>query len=204
MFYYIDTFFISFYRISPIPIVGYLIGTFFLAFCCVVVGEFTYSISWWLNRGLLNKDGREMIRMHNLSFTALSVKDKPSYKACNHEANEAFGKYFFLQIAIGLASLWPAPFALAWMGTRFSAVDFRLPFELPGIGHSVGYAASFIPIYILTYMLFSRLKVHLPYFKTMKRQIEADASASEEMMTLADLIDETPSAPQVIANESQA
>ena len=199
--FYLDAFLIYFYRLASVPIVGFMIGTFVLAFLCVVVGQLTYAVVYRWNRRWLNVDSREMIKMHNLSLRALSVKDKPAYKACNKVANDAFGKHFFAQIAMGMASLWPAPFALAWMGTRFAEVDFLLPVHIPYIGGTVGYAATFIPTYVLAHILFSKIKYRLPFFKTMQAIMISDAKLAEPMMTLDDIVAPDVSAPHAVVHE---
>jgi hypothetical protein len=185
--YYIDQFLIFFYRLADVPIVGYIIGTFVLAMISVMIGQFTYAVAYRWNRKWLNSDSREMIRMHNLSIRALAAKDKSAYKACNKVANDAFGKHFFAQMAMGMASLWPAPFALAWMETRFADVAFLLPFRIPYVGETVGYTATFIPMFVLAHILFGKVKYRLPFFSQMRAEMVSDAKASEPMMTLEDI-----------------
>jgi hypothetical protein len=187
MIHHIDALLIQLFRVSDIPIVGYLAGCFLLSIGCVVIGQLTYGLVWKCNRRWLRRDSHGMIDMHNLSLKALSFRDKSAYKACNKEANDAFGKYFFTQIAMGLASLWPVPFALAWMDMRFGSVDFPLPLALPGFGQAVGFTASFIPMFILTSILFSKAKHRLPFFAGLARQIEEEKAAAPSMMTLADI-----------------
>jgi len=199
--FYVDAFLIYFYRIASVPIVGFMIGTFVLAFLSVAIGQFTYAVVYRWNRKWLNVDSREMIKMHNLSIRALAAKDKPAYKACNKVANDAFGKHFFAQIAMGMASLWPAPFALAWMGTRFADVGFLLPVNIPYVGGTVGYAATFIPMYVLAHMLFGKVKYRLPFFKEMRAVMIADSKLSEPMMTLDDIVSPDASAPHALIHE---
>lgn len=182
----IDSFFIYFYRIPEIPILGYLLGTSVLALFCVLFGQMTLYTALTFNKKRVDQDNQEMVRMHNLSVYALLAKDKKAYKACNKEANEAFGKYFFSQIAMSISSLWPVPFALGWMQTRFLEVDFALPFHIPLVGDSVGYPASFIPLYILVYICWGKLKHHLPFFKAMEKTLYASDEAREEMVSLGD------------------
>ncbi len=183
---HIDSFFIYFYRIPEIPILGYLLGSSVLALFCVLFGQMTLYTALKFNKKRVDHDNREMVRMHNLSVYALLAKDKKAYKACNKEANEAFGKYFFSQIAMSISSLWPVPFALGWMQTRFLDVEFTLPGHVPLLGDAVGYPASFIPLYILIYIFFGKLKHHLPYFKTMEKTLYASGGAGEEMISLGD------------------
>jgi hypothetical protein len=188
LYWNIDAFLIYFYRIAGDPLFGYFIGTWVLSILCVVVGEFTVSVAFRFNKAYIDQDNRQMVRMQNLSIRALIAKDKQSYTACNREANEAFGKVFFKQIALAAASLWPIPFALGWMQTRFANVEFLLPCRFPLVGDTVGYPFSFIPMYILAHILFDKIKYKLPYFKNMKKMLSAyDDGDFEKMMTFADL-----------------
>lgn len=183
----IDAVLIAPFRLTEIPIIGYFLGIFCLTLLCVMIGQWTLAVAFRFNRKWLNHDNQQMVRMHNLSLKALAVKDKAAYKACNKEANDAFGKYFFAQIGLSISSLWPVPFALGWMQTRFASVDFELPLHIPGIGDSVGYTFTFIPVYILVYILFGKIKHRLPLFKKMAQTIQNDMSMSEKMLSFADL-----------------
>lgn len=183
----IDAFLIYFYRIVNQPLLGYFIGTGILSLLCVIIGEFTLSVAFRFNKTYIDQDSREMVMMQNLSIRALLAKDKKSYKAFNREANEAFGKVFFKQIALAAATLWPIPFALGWMQTRFLDIEFLLPCRLPVLGESVGYSFTFIPIYILARILFGKVKPKLPYFKNMEKMLDSYKEDSDKMMTLSDL-----------------
>jgi hypothetical protein len=183
----IDAFLIYFYRIVDQPLLGYFIGTGILCLLCVIIGEFTLSVAFRFNKKGIDQDSREMTKMQNLSLRALLAKDKRSYKAFNREANDAFGKFFFKQIALAAASLWPIPFALGWMQTRFMNIEFLLPCRFPVIGKTVGYSFTFIPMYILVYILFGKIKHKLPYFKTMEKMLASCKEDSDKMMTLSDL-----------------
>jgi len=184
---WIDNALIFFYRLPEVPIAGYFLGTFVLALCCVVIGQLTISVAFLANRRRIDADNSNMVRMQNLSIKALAAKNKGAYKAFNKEANEAFGKVFFMQIALAAASLWPVPFALAWMQTRFSEVEFPLPFALPMLGDTVGYTFSFFPILILAFMLFGKVKRYLPYFKRIHGILDGYTKEKEDMITFADL-----------------
>jgi hypothetical protein len=161
---------------------------------CLLIGQITQAVIWRWNRPWLNTDNQEMVRMHNLSLKALSVKDKAAYKASNKVANDAFGKFFFARMAMGMASLWPVPFALAWMDQRFGDVSFHML----GVGQ-VGYLATFIPVFILAAILFSKVKNRIPFFAAVARQMKADAEAMGRPMRLADLIRKNPTDPSVAA-----
>lgn len=192
----IDGFLISLYRMTDIPILGYYFGTAILSLICVVVGQMTYCWAYRHNHRFFSTDNREMVRMHNLSIKALGAKNKSAYKNCNKQANDAFGKYFFAQVAIGISSLWPVPFALGWMQSRFGAVDFALPISIPGFGSSVGFMFTFFPIYILTYLLFGKIKNKTPYFSSFEKWRKESHTEAEEMMNFSDLADpKAPGAP---------
>jgi hypothetical protein len=169
VYFNIDAFLIFFYRITENSVAGYFIGTWVLSLLCVIIGEFTISLVFRFNKEYIDHDNQKMVKMQTLSVQALMAKDKMSYKACNKEANEAFGKVFFKQIALAASSLWPIPFALGWMQTRFLDVEFLLPCRLPALGESVGYSFTFIPMYILARILFGKIKHKLPYFNKMQK-----------------------------------
>lgn len=188
LYIWIDRFLIFFYRLFDNPSLGYYFGTAVICLISVVLGQLTLGAAFLWNRRSIDHDNREMVRMHNLSIKALLLKDKQAYKLCNKEANDAFGKVFFSQIALSLSSLWPVPFALAWMQTRFSAVAFELPVRLPFIGQTVGYLFSAIPIYILMYILFGKIKSRLPFFRKIAHILaEYDQSDGDEMVRLSEL-----------------
>ena len=111
------------------------------------------------------------------------AQNKRAYTASNKLANDAFGRSFFMQIALSAAFLWPIPFALGWMQYRFSDVEFRLP----GTEVSVGYIAVFILLYIAAYLLFRRVKYRLPYFRRIKEMLDSPKVRLAEMKSFADL-----------------
>ncbi len=188
LYFWTDRFLIFFYRLVDSSILGYYFGTGVLCLFCVVIGQLTLATTFLWNRRTIDRDNQEMVHMHNLSVKALIVKDKKAYKLCNKEANEAFGKVFFSQIAMSISSLWPVPFALAWMQTRFSEVAFELPLRLPLVGESVGYLFTAIPIYILMYILFGKVKSKLPFFRYMARILaEYDTNEGDRMVRLPEL-----------------
>jgi hypothetical protein len=156
-----DQFLISFYHLTGIAIADYLIGTASVSFFCVLIGQATYFWVYCQNHHYLSIAKDEMVQMHTLSIHALKAQDKYTYTSCNSQANDAFGKYFFFQIATGMAAIWPLPFALAWMQMRFGEVDFVLPW----IGVSVGYQFTIFPIYILVWLFFNIVKSKIPHFE---------------------------------------
>jgi hypothetical protein len=162
----IDSFLIAPYRLPDNPLLGWWVGTTILALWSVLLGEITLAIAFRANRFRIEELGQEMSDRHNQSINALKSGDKSSYKAINSLANDAFGKTFFLQIAMACASLWPAACALGWLQIRFSKIMFPIPYNLPRVGNDVGYTFIFILLYILSRILFKNLKSTLAHKKT--------------------------------------
>ena len=161
-----DRFLIAFYRITGYSLLDYYIGTMFLAFLCVVIGELSVSLAIRFNKRYLDSMSQEVLDKEALALTAYRDGNKDAYKSINREATDAWGKHFFTMVAYSAGVLWPIPFALGWMQTRFSGVAFHLSFPFSLIfGKSVGYIFTFIPIYVLCRILFKYMRPHLPYFK---------------------------------------
>jgi hypothetical protein len=177
-----DLILISPYRWLENPVAGFFLGTLVLSLWCVLVGKVSGLVVWMINCSHMGSLERETVKMHNLSLKAILSRDKVSYTACNKEANEAFGRYFFAQLAAGAATLWPVPFALAWMETRFSDVTFPLSYPLSLITPAVGFLAIFLLWYVLLRILLKQL---LPEFHAVRS--ETAWEPRERMMTLADL-----------------
>ncbi len=173
----IDPYLIFFYRITGNAFLDFLIGTFVLAFMALIIGEFTISWAFLLSRKYIDKITSEMTRYQNLSEDALAVGDQKAYTASNKLANDAFGRSFFMQIALSAAFLWPIFFALDWMGQRFSEVEFNVAFT----HFSVGYICVFIILYAAAYMMFKRIKYKLPYFRNMKAVLDAYGGRTNQM-----------------------
>lgn len=150
----LDPYLIWLYRLPDNAYVGFFVGTLILALTCIILGEVTVSLAYRLVGKRLEDLTTESLKYQDLSIEAAKAGDKTSYKAANKMANEAFGKSFFSQMAVSMARLWPLPFALAWMQTRFLEVEFPVPF----IGFSLGYIGVFILLYIAVYFLFKRAK----------------------------------------------
>lgn len=193
---WLDIAFIFFFRVPEIPIAGYYLGCVVLCLVCVVAGQITIAIAFFWNQAFIDRDNQEMVHMHNLSVRALLAKDKKAYTSCNKVANDAFGKVFFSQIALSISSLWPIPFALSWMQTRFQNVTFPLPVSLPVIGDEVGFLFTFLPIYILVYILFGKIKRHLPFFRRIVKRLEKyDIEGKEKMIRFSELAPQPNSKP---------
>ena len=99
-----------------------------------------------------------------------------------------FGKVFFSQVALSISSLWPIAFAAGWLQTRFQDVSFPLPVSLPVIGDHVGFMFTFLPIFILVYILFGQIKGRLPFFRTVVKRLEQyDEEGPEKMIRISEL-----------------
>ena len=159
-----DIFLIAPYRWPENPLIGWWLGTFILAVWSTVLGEITMALAFRANRSYLKDLSQKMVQRHIQSLNALKAGNQAAYTDINRLANEAYGKTFFNQLAMAASSLWPAPFALAWLQCRFSDVTFPLPFTLPLVGEAVSYPFIFIPFYILTRLLFGKTREHLPLF----------------------------------------
>ncbi len=167
------------YRLAGDPLAGFLIGTFCLCMICVVFGELTISAGIRLNRKHLQELKKEILHKERLSMQAYAEDDQVSYKALNKEANEAWGRHFFTMAAYSGGILWPVPFALAWMQSRFQGVDFELVFPLNRLlGENVGYPFIFIPMYILARIVFKYLRPRLPYFRGVQAMLDKSGAES--------------------------
>ncbi len=188
----IDPYLIWFYRITGMAFVDFLLGTFIIASITLLIGEFTISLAFLFNRRKIEQTTNEVVRYQNVSVDAIEAGNKAAYTAANKMANEAFGKSFFYQIALSTGFLWPIPFALGWMQYRFADVEFRILFT----DATVGYPAVFIPLYVLAYLLFKRIKYKLPYFRRIKEVLDFTQARTKEMRSFTDLLPGTDSSGQ--------
>jgi hypothetical protein len=156
-----DAALIHLYRLTGFSLADYYLGTFLLAFLTVLVGEFTISLVFKVNKAHLDRLNAQVEKMQHLSEEALRQGDKEGYKAVNKEGNDAFGQLFFNKFGLSAASLWPIFFALAWMQDRFSEIGLPLPW----LGWEINYVFFFLLCYIPARMLFSRVKRWIPYFR---------------------------------------
>lgn len=171
--HYSDSFLIAFYRLTGYSLIDYFIGTMTLAFLCIFFGELSISLAIRINQHYLDSMSNEMKNKERLSIEAYRAGNKSRYKLLNKEATDAWGKYFFTMVAYAAGLLWPIPFALGWMQTRFNDVAFHLAFPLNLIfGDTVGYTFTFIPLYILCRILFKYMRPRLPYFKGVQAMLD--------------------------------
>lgn len=170
----VDATLIRLFLLTGDPVVNYFIGSFLLAMGCVVVGEITISLAIRGNRRHIDRLKQEIRHREAQSIQAYEMGDRVSYQALNQAANDAWGRHFFTMTAYSAGVLWPVPFALGWLQAHFSQVRFLLSWPLSLVfGETVGFAFSFIPIYILCRILFGHLRPWLPYFKGVHRMLQA-------------------------------
>ena len=169
MWYYFDPYLLAFYRITGVGSLDGMIGTFLVALAAVVIGEFTISIVFRVNRRHLDKLNRQLKKYSDLSQEALRLGDEASYKALNKQANDAYGHVFFNKFGLSAAALWPAFFALDWMQPHFAETGIAVP----GFSSGVNYVVAFLVCYILARIVFGRLKRHLPYFRGQHRMLQS-------------------------------
>lgn len=180
-----DPFILFFYSITGIEAIDGLVGTLFLSFVASVIGEFTISAVFRLNRSHLDRLNADLAKYGSLSIEAERRGDEQSYRALNKKANDAYGQVFFNRFGLSAASLWPAFFALDWLQLHFGKTGVPLPFFPSG----VDYVPAFLFCYIAARTAFGRIKRHLPYFRGQYRMLltyEKDSRAA---------VDERESAP---------
>jgi hypothetical protein len=165
----IDPVLIAPYRWFANPMLGWWVGTFVLALWASLLGELTLAVAYRINRSHIAKNLEQTEFYHQRSLNAKAAGDETAYKGINKLANEAFGKSFFLFMAMGMASLWPAFFAAAWLHRRFAEIVFTLP-KWAG-GFELNFIAPFIILYIAARFSFARLKPYLPILNQVKQQI---------------------------------
>ena len=179
LYFILDSFLIAPYRLlGALPDIAFWFGTGVTACICVILGEASMGLVYLVNRGYYASLNTKMVRMHNISVSAIKQKNKSVYKDANSWANEYFGKVFFAQASLFAVSLWPAPFALAWMQQRFAGITIL---TVPGIDWSLEYPFAFISAYILLRVGFSRIKKYLPCFSQLETMHREDAKQSGEL-----------------------
>jgi hypothetical protein len=155
IFLFLDPYLIWLFRITGYGWVDFLIGALTLAGLALIIGEFSAFLASLAIKKPITEAIATAARYQQLSMEALAAGDQPVYKAANRLANEAFGKSFFMQVALSAAYLWPVFILLAWMNYRFAEVTF---IPLPFTQSSLGYIGVFLLLYIPAYILFRRLK----------------------------------------------
>ncbi|HDR14642.1 MAG TPA: hypothetical protein ENN79_03980 [Desulfobacteraceae bacterium] len=141
----IDPVLIQPYRWLDSPILSWWLGTFFVALWSAVVGEITMAIVNRVNRSAVKESMDEMNMYRDRSMNALKSGNKKAYKQINKLANEAYGKTFFLTLAMGMASIWPVFLAAAWFQERFGGIRFPFPYLEDGL--------NFVPFLLICYII---------------------------------------------------
>lgn len=167
----LDPWLIAPFRWLPSAPAGYLLGTVILALYCILLGDLSASLVTLINKKYIRKMQDKMDHNHHLSETALKLGDKESYKAVNKQGLDAFGHSFSLGAAIFCVSIWPMPFALAWLSLRFADTPLELPFHLPFLGTTIEYFPSFLLVYIATRMLYSSIMSRVAWYRTTKARL---------------------------------
>ena len=168
---FLDPWFIAPFRLLSSPAAGYLLGVVILALQCIIIGDLSATLVTWFNRQYIRKIQGEMTRHHDLAEMALMQGDKESYKAVNRQALDAFGHSFSLGAAIFCVSIWPMPYALAWLNLRFADAPLELPVSLPLVGNELGYFPSFLLLYIVVRMVYSLLMKNFSWYIGMKARL---------------------------------
>ena len=171
---WLDAFLIAPFRWPLNAAAGMWLGSSVLALYAVILGELTGAALFLVHHKYYNSMNDEMIRFHNISVQALHAGDKESYLAANKSAQDHYGKSFFAHAGIGMATLLPLPFLLAWMAMRFEGVIVH---TLPFLDKPVGYTAILLSLYIGGRVLFSRCKKRLPLFNRID-EIKREARAA--------------------------
>lgn len=181
----IDNLLIAPYRIGLPAISAFWLGTALIALWCTIVGEISMSLIYIWNRRYYTDLNREMTRMNNISIEAIRHKQKDTFKSANKWANEYFGKVFFSHAALFAVSLWPVPFALAWLQTRFTGINIH---SVPFTDFSLGYPFVFILSYIIVRFSFSKVSSYIPVLKKIDLMRAEDAKEAGEMTSWNELV----------------
>ncbi len=174
MWVYLDPIILPLYSLTGSFVGNSWIGTFLLAMLAVVVGEFTISIVYRVNRRHLGELNQRLKHYSELSEKAFQSGDKDNYKAVNKQANDAYGHVFFNKFGLSAAMLWPAFFALDWMQRYFSETNLPIPFT----SSTMNYVVALLVCYIAARMVFGRVKRRLPYFKHHYKMLDAYSQES--------------------------
>jgi hypothetical protein len=166
-----DPWLIAPFRWPDAAVAGYLFGVAILGLQCVVIGDLSATLIAYINRRYLGAISEKMERNRELSETALMMGDKASYRAVNRQALDAFGHSFSMGAAIFCVSIWPLPFALAWLHLRFNEAPLELPLALPLLGRSVHYFPSFLLIYIAVRVCYGMLMGRFHWYTALKRRV---------------------------------
>jgi len=186
---WLDAFLIAPFRWPADAHAGIWLGSAFLSLYCLLLGEITAVVLYLLHHQIHDADTNEMLHFHKVSMDALHAGNKEAYLAANTMAREHFGKSFFAGAALGLSSLWPIPFALAWMSLRFEGI---ILYELPWEGYGAGYVFVLLIVYICFRLCFGKVKKFLPLFARAERLRQQAREARESTARLAQSVGADP------------
>ncbi|WP_066858400.1 hypothetical protein [Halodesulfovibrio spirochaetisodalis] len=204
IFFILDPVFIAPYRWLLNPVAAMWTGSAVLALWCLLAGEISSIFIYRVNRAYYAKLNEKMVRMHNLSIEAIKQKDKANFKATNRWANEYFGKVFFAQAAFFAVSLWPVPFALGWMQTRFTGIDI-VSFPVPSLDFgklsltnfstefissttlSLGYAFVLLTSYIILRYTLYKTRKYIPVLRNIEAMREEDSELIHQIKSWEEL-----------------
>lgn len=179
---WLDAFLIAPFRLFGGNHVGMWLGSAILSLYCTIIGEYFSAGLYCLHNRYFDGMKDNMVRYHNLSVDALRAGNKEAYLAANKLAQEDFGKSFFAQATIGFSSLWPVPFALAWMSPRFEGIQL---YSIPGANINVGYVFVLLTLYIVIRILFSRYAKRVlppfPYIAELRRKAKEQRGVMKSM-----------------------
>ncbi|UZP66101.1 hypothetical protein N1030_10745 [Desulfovibrio mangrovi] len=179
-----DAILIAPYRWFASATAGMWAGTSILSIWAIIAGELALTLIYLTNRSYYASLNTKMVKMHNLSIEAIQCKDKESFKATNKWANEYFGKMFFSHAALFAVSIWPLPFALGWMQTRFEGITIH---TVPYFETPLGYQFVMLTCYILLRLAFSKVRAHVPLLRRVDRMRKEDSNSAGKMRSWAEL-----------------
>ncbi len=189
LFLWLDRLFLPAYHLVRDPVLAYFLGTFLLALGCVVLGQLLLYLMVAVNRNYTESLLAELVHWNNLAVEAVERGEGEAYRIFNQEANQVFGKLFFLHLAQSSAFLVPIPFVLYWMQVRFGTIEFPLPFRVPFLGSTVHYLFTFGMLYLFAYWFFGLIKRRLPLFSRWERRLEETGSTVRRMRSLAEVLE---------------
>jgi hypothetical protein len=134
------------------PVKAFWLGSAVIAAVCVLVGQATSWVAWRLNGKHLGEHIQEARGYGKTSLRMLAAGQESHYPGVNRLANEAFGRAFFLSMAMNAAALWPVFLAAGWIAARFDGV--RVP--LGSSGFSLNPVAPLAVTYIGMRIAFAR------------------------------------------------
>lgn len=135
------------------PVGAFWVGSAVLAAACVLVGQATAWMASRWNARHLEGHVREARGYQKTSLGMLASGEPEHYAGVNRLANEAFGRAFFLGVAMNAAALWPVFLAAAWIDARFGGL--RVP--VGASGFSLNCVAPLAVTYIGMRIAFARL-----------------------------------------------